>query len=99
MALWEEVAKWEKIKVIKNAIENQNYIFNDQIKKEYKKKLGLDEKVVFGHVGAFREQKNQIRLIEIFSEISREMKHSVLVLVGEAVRPDEKEYLNLVKKK
>ena len=89
----------KKIKVIRNAIENQNYIFNDQIKKEYKKKLGLDEKVVFGHVGAFREQKNQIRLIEIFSEISREMKHSVLVLVGEAVSPDEKEYLNLVKEK
>lgn len=89
----------KKIEVINNAIEVENYIFNEQTRNEYKKMFGFEKNIVFGHVGAFREQKNQIRLIDIFSEVSHELENAVLILVGEAIRQDEIEYMNLVKKK
>lgn len=95
----EKLPNNKKIEVINNAIENETYIFNEQTKKIYKKELGFEDNIIFGHVGAFREQKNQIRLVEIFSEVSKKLENAILVLVGEAVRPDEVEYMNFVKKK
>lgn len=94
-----KLPKDKKVEIINNAIENKNYIFSEQTKKVYKKELGFENNIVYGHVGAFREQKNQIRVIEIFSEVSKKLENAILVLVGDAVRPDEIEYMRLVRKK
>lgn len=42
----------------------------------------IDNKLVFGHIGRFSIQKNHEFLIEIFNEIHKENKDSILLLIG-----------------
>lgn len=69
--------------VINNGIDSRNFRFNLNKSFEIKKKLGLLDKFVVGHIGTFTHQKNHDFLIDIFSEIFKEFKESILLLVGE----------------
>ena len=50
-----------------------------------RKQLGIEDKFVIGHVGRFDVQKNHMFLLDVFSEILKKEKNSVLVLVGTGV--------------
>lgn len=71
-----------KIEIIKNGIKTENYIFNEKIRTEVRKSLGVENKTVIGHVGRFSFPKNHKFLIEIFIEILKMKKDCVLLLVG-----------------
>lgn len=82
-------AKWmfgkdyhnKNVKIIKNGIITQNYVYNPKIRAEIREQLGLKNKFVIGHVGAFREQKNHKFLINVFSKLN--ISNARLVLVGD----------------
>ncbi len=76
-------AKHKHITVINNAIDPNKYKFSEKIRKDYRKKLGLDGKFVVGHLGRFHFQKNQLFLLDIFKELSGKKPNSILVLIGD----------------
>ncbi|MBR5419981.1 MAG: glycosyltransferase family 1 protein [Lachnospiraceae bacterium] len=51
--------------------------------KELKKRLGLSNAFIVGHVGRFHYAKNHEFLLKIFSEIKKREKNAMLLLVGE----------------
>ena len=75
--------KTDDVIVIKNGIEIDKYKFDKQIRDEYRKKLNLEKKQVYGHIGRFNEQKNHDFLINLFYEIQKKDDNSVLLLVGD----------------
>lgn len=87
-----EAGKWlfgkrslgkDNYRVIKNAIETEKYVFNEAIRNEIRKKIGVEHKFVVGHVGSFTYPKNHSFLIDVFYQIQIKKKDSVLLLVGD----------------
>lgn len=87
-----DAAKWvwgktlyEKGKVIihNNAIDTHLYEFDIEARAISRKEFNIqDNTLLVGHVGRLCEQKNQKRLIEIFSEIVKRVPNSRLLLIG-----------------
>lgn len=76
--------KTGKIVIINNGIEINNYIFNENIRKNKRQELGIeDDEIVIGHVGRFVKQKNHNFLIDVFNEIHKKNNKSKLVLIGQ----------------
>ncbi len=88
--------KWmfghRKFLVIHNAIDSEEFAFNEAIRTRERKKLNLEGKTVFGHVGRFTYQKNHEFLIDIFSKVCKQNSNAVLLLIGDAIGT-EQEYL------
>lgn len=74
--------------IIPNAIEVKKYVFNASKREELRKKLGLEEKHVIGHIGRLDYQKNQEFLLEILGDIIKENKDVILLLVGTGIDRD-----------
>lgn len=72
-----------KFKVINNGIDVNKFTFNQPIYINFRKKLNLENKFVIGNVGRFVYQKNHTFLIDVFKEIHKINKNSVLLLIGE----------------
>lgn len=72
-----------KVTVINNAIDLKKYAFNLQKRKVLRKKLGVADAFVIGHVGRFMYQKNHDFLIDIFAEAHRKIPQMVLLLIGD----------------
>lgn len=87
------------VKVIHNAVDLDKYKFNEEKRNEIRKELGIQDKLVIGHVGRFTAQKNHTFLIDIFNEIHKVNKDAVLMLVGTGEKEkeirDKVEQLNL----
>ena len=83
--------KDEQVKIIKNGIIVKDYVYNPEIRNKVRTEMGLEDKFVMGHVGAFREQKNHKFLIKLFSELN--IPNAELVLVGEgSLKESMKDY-------
>ncbi len=73
----------DKVRVIYNGINSIEFQYDEEVRKVYRKELGLENKFVIGHVGRFNTQKNHTFLIDIFREIQTMDKQTVLLLLGE----------------
>lgn len=68
---------------IKNGINIKNFAFNESIRQEYRKKMKIDDDtVVVGFIGRYREQKNPLYLIDIFSQYNKLNSNSILLMIG-----------------
>lgn len=79
--------KDEQVKIIKNGIIVKDYVYNPEIRNKVRTEMGLEDKFVIGHVGAFREQKNHKFLLKLFSQLN--IPNAELVLVGEGPLKNE----------
>lgn len=75
--------KQDNYYLVKNSIDVGKYRFNLNIRESYRKKLSIENKIVFGHVGRLSEPKNHKFLLKVFSEIVKKEKNAVLVIVGD----------------
>lgn len=80
--------KWmygeKNFEVIRNGIDVAKFIFDDNKRRDIREKFGiLENSIVIGNVGRFTEQKNQMRLLDIFHEIVQCKPDSKLLLVGD----------------
>jgi glycosyltransferase involved in cell wall biosynthesis len=82
-AKWLYPRKQYKFILINNGIETEKFIYNTEIRDEYRKKFDIENKFVLGHVGRFSPQKNHDFLIDIFKEIHDENNDCVLMLIGD----------------
>ena len=69
--------------IIKNGIDIEKYKYNEKIREEYRNKLNIKDKKVYGHIGRFDTNKNHDFLIDVFYEIQKKEKNSILLLIGE----------------
>lgn len=82
----------EKIKFdfIPNAIDVKKYKFDNNVRKNYRKKLGISsDEFVIGNIGRFNLQKNHKFLVESFFEFQKKVPNSRLLLIGEGELLDE----------
>ncbi len=70
--------------LVPNAIDINKFSFNETVRKEKRKELGItDLELLFGHVGRFAQQKNHSFLIDVFEQIVKINPSSRLLLVGD----------------
>lgn len=87
----------EKIKIVPNAIELNQFVYDDSIRQEYRRKFEVENSYVIGHVGRFSHEKNHIFLIDIFTEVTKVNVDAKLLLIG--VGELENDVRELVEKK
>lgn len=76
--------------LLNNAIDLDKFKYDENIRKEKRKELNIsDDTLVIGHVGRFVEQKNHRFLIDIFNEVHKERKNSILLLAGQGPLVEE----------
>lgn len=68
--------------IVKNGIEISQYFPDEEIRTQQRKKLGLENSFVLGHVGRFSQQKNHRLLIDIFAAYKKIDASCKLMLVG-----------------
>ena len=70
-------------KVIHNPIDVQRFAYNETVRNIVRAELGVQDKIVIGHVGRFSYSKNHEFLLQIFQQITKIEDRAVLVLVGQ----------------
>lgn len=85
-----------KVYLLNNAIDVDKFKYDEKIRKAKRKELKIKDKdLVIGHIGRFVQQKNHSFLIDIFNEVHKQNKNTVLLLAGEG--PLKEEIENKVK--
>lgn len=79
----EKAVKKDNYFLLNNAINTEEFIFNEDKRIEVRKRLQLENKFVIGHIGAFRLQKNHEFIIQIFKEVYKQCDRAVLLLIGD----------------
>lgn len=87
LACSEEAGNWlyrgRSYVVLNNAIDTETFRF-DQLKRNLnRKKLGLENQFVIGHIGRFNEQKNHEYLLRVFKEFHDHVPDSKLICIGD----------------
>ncbi|MBR3355603.1 MAG: glycosyltransferase [Oscillospiraceae bacterium] len=72
-----------KVKVFKTVIDTEKNQFDPELREKTRKEFGLEDNIVFGHIGRLTAQKNTLFVVDIFNEISRLEPKSKLVLIGD----------------
>lgn len=78
-----------KFKVIHNAIDIKKFAFNKDKREQIRKKLGITDNFVIGHVGRFNLQKNHKFLMEVFNQVYLKNNKARLLLIGEGPLENE----------
>ena len=68
--------------ILHNAINVQRFGFDQEVREYQRKRNGLENCFVIGHVGRFNLQKNHTRLLDIFAEIAKAEPSARLALIG-----------------
>ena len=72
-----------EVLILPNALDTQMYAYNKSVRERYRRTMGIEQALVIGHIGRFTHQKNHMFLIDIFVEIKRRVKNTVLLLIGQ----------------
>lgn len=73
----------KKFRIIYNAINIEKFKYNEISRKRIRKELNITEdEIIIGNVGRFCNQKNQLRLVEIFKKFISKNPKSKLIIIG-----------------
>ena len=67
---------------IRNAINVENFEFNENARKAIREEYNFGDKLVVGHVGRLAPQKNQKKLLDVFAEMHKINANTHLVIIG-----------------
>ena len=76
------ILKNNVIRIVENGIDINPYLYNEDVRNEYRKNLNLSDKFIIGHIGRFSKEKNHEFLIDVFYEIYKKNKNAKLILIG-----------------
>ena len=79
----EEACRSEKYMFIPNAVDLKRFSMNEDARNQYRREMGLENKLVIGHVGRFHEAKNHSFLLDVFAKVHEKEPGSVLLLIGD----------------
>ncbi len=74
--------KLPQCKIIYNALNLDEYTYDEALRLKMRKELGLEDKFVIGHIGRYEYQKNHNFLVDIFHSIYKKNANARLLLVG-----------------
>ncbi|GAB1793265.1 glycosyltransferase family 1 protein [Priestia megaterium] len=84
----DKATKKSNFRVINNAIDSEQYVFNQAVRDKVRSEFSLTNKFVIGHVGRFNYAKNHEFIVDIFKEIHNRNSDAVLMLIGDGeLRP------------
>ncbi len=69
--------------LLKNGIDTDKFSYSPELRITERENLGIDDCFAVGNVGRLCEAKNQSFLLEIFAELLKLRKNSVLVIAGD----------------
>lgn len=72
----------ENFTVINNAITSSEFVFSDEKRKQKRKELGIEDKIVIGNIGRIELVKNHRFTVRLFNEFHSKYTDSVLLLIG-----------------
>ncbi len=68
--------------ILPNAIDVEKFAFRQEERDALRRKYGVTDRLVIGHVGRFNVQKNHSRLLDIFAEVLKAAPEATLALIG-----------------
>lgn len=68
--------------LIHNAINVEDFTFSEKTRASIRQQYDFGDKLVIGHVGRLAPQKNQKKILEVFSEIHKQNPNTHLVIIG-----------------
>jgi len=71
-----------KISIFKTVINADANAFDKVLRDETRKKFGWEDKVIYGFIGRYVDQKNPLFLIDIFNSIAKKQPNAKLVMIG-----------------
>lgn len=77
--------KNSEFKVVNNGLKIEKYKFDESTRNKIRENLGIKNENIILHLGAMRQQKNHMFLLEIFNKFLRIKPNSKLLLVGNGV--------------
>lgn len=72
----------DKIRIMRNAIDTEQFMYNEAVRKQYRERLNLEGKFVIGNTCRFEYQKNHEFLIRVFVQVHKIHPNTTLLLVG-----------------
>lgn len=97
VACAEEAAVWmfgknaDKAEIIRNGIDLSLYEYDQKREMDIRKKLGLGNEPIVGHVGRMDKQKNHVFLFRVFQEILKKEPSAKLLLCGDGALREQME--------
>lgn len=87
IAVSDVASRWlfgsKKSIIVNNGIDVERFRFDEACRRRVRKQLGLEGKLVIGHVGSLSLQKNHYFLLQVFKEVLRKNRDSFLILIGD----------------
>lgn len=68
--------------IVNNAIDAESYTYCPATREDIRRKIGIADELVIGHVGRFNQPKNHPFLLEIFAALLKKEPDAILLLVG-----------------
>lgn len=82
--------KNKKFQVINNAIDEKEFLYNEDYRKEIREELSIkDDEVLLGNIGRICEQKNQKFLLKLLNDLNKKEKKYKLIMVGTGLLEEE----------
>ncbi|MGM7721159.1 glycosyltransferase family 1 protein [Metabacillus sp. Hm71] len=72
----------KEVTVLNNAVNVDDFKYNEQLRREIRKELNINDQLVIGHIGRFNKQKNHEFLLDIFKAVADKKKDALLLLIG-----------------
>lgn len=72
-----------QVSILNNAVDLKKYSYNLWNREKIRRKLGMKDEILLGHVGRFVEQKNHEGLLNIFAELQKRNICCKMVLLGD----------------
>lgn len=84
-----DACKKENYYFLPNAVDLERFRPDDAVRDRYRREMGLEDKLVIGHVGRYSEQKNHPFLIKLFEKLHEKRPDARLLLVGGGERMEQ----------
>lgn len=92
MANGEACGRWQfgdklfdegKVKVFKTVINTDVNKYSEELRNATRKKYGIENNIVIGHIGRLTEQKNTLFIIDIFNALVKKEANARLLIIGD----------------
>lgn len=72
-----------KVAVFKTVIDVDKNKFDEELRANTRRELGIEDNIVIGHIGRLTAQKNTLFIIDIFIEILKKESRAKLLIIGD----------------
>ena len=92
MANGEACGRWQfgdkafnegKVLVFKTVINTDANKYDEELRNITRKKYGIEENIVVGHIGRLTEQKNTLFIIDVFNALVKKEPKAMLLIIGD----------------